>query len=197
MHVYTGLKVCKVDVLIICVHCCKYGFQSVIIVVSRWLYSADLIGWQCHVRQGKSTCPYATDRKTNISSVLMRFLCKTRHKDSCAWPCLTWHCQPIKSAEYNQRETTIVSDWKPYLQQYTKIIKTQVLSRVSIEDLGFLSRVWEIPSFHEWSVAERVKRRWISLTSGRNSRSSISTDALDKFVSKKLRQPVSSITMGK
>ena len=75
----------------------------------------------------KSTCPYATDRKTNISSVLMHFLCKTRHKDSCAWPCLTWHCQPIKSAEYNQRETTIMSDWKPYLQQYTKIIKTPTL----------------------------------------------------------------------
>jgi hypothetical protein len=37
-----------------------------------------------------------------ISSVLMRCLCKTSHKDSCAWPCLTWHCQPIKSAEYNQ-----------------------------------------------------------------------------------------------
>ena len=35
------------------------------------------------------------------SSVLMRFLCKTSHKDSCAWPCLIWHCQPIKSTEYN------------------------------------------------------------------------------------------------
>jgi hypothetical protein len=57
----------------------------------------------------------------------MRFLCKTSHKDSCAWPCLTWHCQPIKSSEYNQRETTIVSDWKHYLQQYTKIIKTPTL----------------------------------------------------------------------
>jgi hypothetical protein len=54
--------------------------------------------------------------KTICSSVLMRFLCKTSHKDSCAWPCLTWHCRPIKSAEYNQRETTIVSDWKPYLR---------------------------------------------------------------------------------
>ena len=63
----------------------------------------------------------------DISFVLMHFLCKTRHKDSCAWPCLTWHCEPIKSAEYNQRETTIVSDWKPYLQQYTKIIKTPTL----------------------------------------------------------------------
>ena len=62
-----------------------------------------------------------------ISSVLMCFLCKTSHKDSCAWPCLTWLCQPIKSAEYNQRETTIVSDWKPYLQQYTKMIKTPTL----------------------------------------------------------------------
>ena len=62
-----------------------------------------------------------------FSSVLMRFLCKTSHKDSCAGPCLTWHCQPIKSAEYNQRETAIVSDWKPYLQQYTKIIKTPTL----------------------------------------------------------------------
>jgi hypothetical protein len=29
--------------------------------------------------------------------VLMRFLCKTSHKESCAWPCLTWPCQPIKS----------------------------------------------------------------------------------------------------
>ena len=37
-----------------------------------------------------------------VFSVLMRFLCKTSHKDSCAWPCLTWHCQTIKSAEYNQ-----------------------------------------------------------------------------------------------
>jgi hypothetical protein len=26
-----------------------------------------------------------------------------------------------------RRETTIVSDWKPYLQQYTKIIKTPTL----------------------------------------------------------------------
>ena len=43
-----------------------------------------------------------------ISSVLMRFLCKTSHKDSCAWPCLTWHYQPIKSAEYNQ--------WSPLLR---------------------------------------------------------------------------------
>ena len=33
-------------------YCCKYGFQSDTIVVSHWLYSADLIGWQCHVRQG-------------------------------------------------------------------------------------------------------------------------------------------------
>ena len=46
--------------------------------------------------------------KIYISSVLMRFLCKTSHKDSCAWPCLTWHCQPIKSAEYNQ--------WSPLLR---------------------------------------------------------------------------------
>jgi hypothetical protein len=46
--------------------------------------------------------------KKDISSVLMRFLCKTSHKDSCAWPCLTWHCQPIKSAEYNQ--------WSPLLR---------------------------------------------------------------------------------
>jgi hypothetical protein len=30
------------------------------------------------------------------------------HKDSCTWPCLTWHCQPIKSAEYNQ--------WSPLLR---------------------------------------------------------------------------------
>ena len=36
------------------------------------------------------------------SSVLLGFLCKTSHKDSCAWPCLAWHSQPIKSAEYNQ-----------------------------------------------------------------------------------------------
>jgi hypothetical protein len=36
-------------------------------------------------------------------------------------------CQPIKSVEYNQRKTTIVSDWKPYLQQCTKIIKTPTL----------------------------------------------------------------------
>jgi hypothetical protein len=28
--------------------------------------------------------------------------------DSCVWPCLTWHCQPIKSAEYNQ--------WSPLLR---------------------------------------------------------------------------------
>ena len=53
--------------------------------------------------------------------------------------------------------------------------KKQVLALVLIEDLGFLPRVWEIPSFHEWSVAERVERRWISLTSGRNPRSSIGT----------------------
>ena len=65
--------------------------------------------------------------KIIYSSVLMRFLCKTSHKDSCAWHCLTWHCQPIKSAEYNQRETTIVSDWMPYLHQCTKIIKTPTL----------------------------------------------------------------------
>jgi hypothetical protein len=32
-----------------------------------------------------------------FSSVLIRFLCS--HKDSCAWPCLTWHCQSIKSME--------------------------------------------------------------------------------------------------
>jgi hypothetical protein len=38
-------------------------------------------------------------------------------------------------------------------------------------------RVWEIPSFHEWSAAERVEKRWISLTSGRNPRSSIRTSA--------------------
>jgi hypothetical protein len=42
--------------------------------------------------------------KIEFSSILMRFLCKTRHKDSCMWPCLTWHCQPFKSAKYNQRE---------------------------------------------------------------------------------------------
>ena len=44
--------------------------------------------------------------KKMISSVLMRFLCKTSHKDTCAWPCLTWHCQPIKSVEYDQ--------WSPF-----------------------------------------------------------------------------------
>ena len=75
-----------------------------------------------------------------VSPVLMRFLCKTRHKDSCAWPCLTWHCQPIKSAEYNQRETTIVSDWKPYLQQYTQIIKTPTLQTYFIYILSKLKR---------------------------------------------------------
>jgi hypothetical protein len=37
------------------------------------------------------------------------------------------------------------------------------------------------PSFHEWSVAERVERRWISLTSGRNPRSSIRTSASTCF----------------
>jgi hypothetical protein len=47
-------------------------------------------------------------KKTSHSSALMRFLCKTSHKDSWAWPCLTWHCQPIKSAEYNQ--------WSPLLR---------------------------------------------------------------------------------
>jgi hypothetical protein len=41
--------------------------------------------------------------------------------------------------------------------------------------MGFLPRVWEILSFHEWSVAEWVKRRRISHTSGRNPRSSIET----------------------
>jgi hypothetical protein len=40
---------------------------------------------------------------------------------------------------------------------------------------------WEITSFHEWSVAERVERRWISLTSGRNPRSSIRTSASTCF----------------
>ena len=45
---------------------------------------------------------FQTFIKKNNSSVLLGFLCKTSHKDSCAWPCLTWHCQPIKSAEYNQ-----------------------------------------------------------------------------------------------
>ena len=34
-----------------------------------------------------------------VSSVLMRFLCKTSHKDSCAWPCHTWHCQPINQID--------------------------------------------------------------------------------------------------
>jgi hypothetical protein len=28
------------------------AFNLTTIVVSRWLYSADFIGWQCHVRQG-------------------------------------------------------------------------------------------------------------------------------------------------
>jgi hypothetical protein len=41
--------------------------------------------------------------------------------------------------------------------------------------------VWEIPSFHEWSVAKRVERRWISLTSGWNPRSSIRTSASTCF----------------
>ena len=40
------------NVLIIFVYCCKYGFQTDTIIVSCWLYSADLIGWKCHVRQG-------------------------------------------------------------------------------------------------------------------------------------------------
>jgi hypothetical protein len=35
--------------------------------------------------------------------------------------------------------------------------------------------------FTEWSVAERVERRWISLTSGRNLRSSIRTSASTCF----------------
>ena len=41
--------------------------------------------------------------------------------------------------------------------------------------------MWEIPSFHEWNVAERVERRWISLASGRNPRSSIRTSASSCF----------------
>jgi hypothetical protein len=28
-----------------------------------------------------------------LSSDLMRFLCKTSHKGSCAWPCLTWYTE--------------------------------------------------------------------------------------------------------
>ena len=40
---------------------------------------------------------------------------------------------------------------------------------------------WEIPSFHEWSVAERVERGWISLASGRNPRPSIRTSASTYF----------------
>ena len=39
----------------------------------------------------------------------------------------------------------------------------------------------EIPSFHEWNVAEQVERRWISLTNGRNPRSSIRTSASTCF----------------
>ena len=42
------------------------------------------------------------------SSVFMRFLCKSSHKDRCAWPCIIWKCQPIKLAEYNQ--------WSPLLR---------------------------------------------------------------------------------
>jgi hypothetical protein len=48
-------------------------------------------------------------------------------------------------------------------------------------DLLHCTWVWAIPSFHEWSVAERVERRWISLTSGRNLRSSIRTSASTCF----------------
>ena len=42
--------------------------------------------------------------------------------------------------------------------------KERIINEFICEDLGFLPRVWDIPSCHEWSVAERVKRRWIALT---------------------------------
>jgi hypothetical protein len=42
------------------------------------------------------------------SFIRMSMSCLLHHKDSCVWPCLTWHWQPIKSAEYNQ--------WSPLLR---------------------------------------------------------------------------------
>ena len=41
-----------------------------------------------------------------------------------------------------RRETTIVSDWKPYLQQYTKIIKTPTLQTYFSYILSKLKRTW-------------------------------------------------------
>ena len=66
-------------------------------------------------------------------------------------------------------------NWKPI----TRLIGSY--TSPYIEDLGFLPRVWEIQSFHEWSIAERVERHWISITSGRNPRSSIRTSASTCF----------------
>jgi hypothetical protein len=174
-------------------YCCKYGFQSDTIVVSRWLYSADLIGCQCHAHLCLCLVLHRKRIKTEEILILTRFFLIIKN----------WSRK--LRAEYNQRETTIVSDWKPYLQQYTQIIKTPTLQTYFSYILSKLKRTrnqmtsdlyvlnWKSSydvmllmygvrnSFHEWSVAERVKRRRISHTSGRNPRSSIETSVRTYF----------------
>jgi hypothetical protein len=76
--------------------------------ITRWYYySSRRSGLHWNTRRVQRVARLMFNLRKRNSSVLMRFLCKTSHKDSCAWPCLTWHCQPIKSAEYNQ--------WSPLL----------------------------------------------------------------------------------
>jgi hypothetical protein len=51
------------------------------------------------------------------------WLANSSMTDTVAWSCLSW---AVCHSKYTKK-TTIVSDWKPYLQQYTKIIKTPTL----------------------------------------------------------------------
>ena len=105
-------------------YCCRYGFQSDTIVVSRRRlpYSILLVNssmtdtvalsclsWAvCHSKYIKTEETLFYDRQDHATVSVMMELTKIEYGD-------------------RRRETTIVSDWKPYLQQYTKIIKMPTL----------------------------------------------------------------------
>jgi hypothetical protein len=85
------------------VYCCKYGFQSDTIVVSRWLYSADLIGWQCHVRQGHAQL----------------FLCLVLHRE---------RVKTFKRHFQKMEKSNLRSLWSNnYISMFTKISKNVFL----------------------------------------------------------------------
>jgi hypothetical protein len=64
--------------------------SNVNIVKTRYLFLRWAFFFMKHIWNNSFRLSFNLEWGISLSSVLIRFLCKTSHKDSCAWPCLTW-----------------------------------------------------------------------------------------------------------